>query len=309
MKKIDLFFKKFAIFFCVMALVLASWACNTDDQPAEIILDPNSPEAMAFSGGDQSAVTTIDNRPTVLAQYNTCIASIDYNAPNLKFALTTTTYGQQAADVFNCGQNNAADIGLVWVLAESLANLTPTPADNATVVAVAVLSNTVRLAGLLAAAYLTGYTIASSQTLVMEDLFAESHSNQDHNPFKKNSKANILYLPALITTIASTGGNFDPSKFKCGFIKIGTTVVRAAIWMATDQFAGEVFGPGTPGMSASYKVGPTSDQWVGAYPKSSSDFESYQPSSVEKEKGWNWVPKNCNDSDFPKPPTMLNAAQ
>lgn len=150
--------------------------------------------------------------------------------------------------------------------------------------------------------------IASNTTLI-EDMFLESHTNQDHNPNVKISKAHTIWLPTLITAVAATGGNFDPNKFKCGVIKVGGTIIRAAIWMATDQFAGDVLGTGARGLSASYKVGVRFDPWTGSYPKSLNDFTSYQPSSAETGKGWSWVPMDCNDSNFPKPPTMLNAAQ
>ena len=148
---------RYAIFALAITLSILLSACGTSptQQPAEFTLAPNDPNNIPGQ-----SVTSIDNRPTLQEQYNKCSNKIDYDNPELEFLMTTNEFGQQAAQMWKCGQYDESNI--VWINALALTKVVPGEADDATVIAIIVLKNGAKLVGLLAAAYLTGAAIAYS---------------------------------------------------------------------------------------------------------------------------------------------------
>jgi hypothetical protein len=189
---------------------------------------------------------------------------------------------------------------MMLVPAVLFVKLTPGLQDDVAVYGIIIIKEVGKFVLVASAAWLTGEGI----------IYLQSHSNPAHNPNIKGSPAITRTKTVMALIAAGTSGcGVDPQKCKCGVIKVSGIVTRAAIWIADASLPEGGFmtwffknQPGTPMM------GP----WGGSYPKSITDFDSYQPGKTEIAKGWTWEPKDCNDNSdggFPKPPNFLQPAQ
>lgn len=176
----------FLLVLLVISTILLSACAATGQQPAEFILPPDSPEAQAYGG---NSPISIDNRPTIQQKYEECEAKIDYTAPGMEVFVTSNTYGQQAATIFYCGEQQQ---GLTWVAVATLTTVIPGGSDDVAVRAILILKSGVKLVGLLTAAYIVGetieYTIDSASYVSMDTAMDEAFGNYLESTKHRTSK-------------------------------------------------------------------------------------------------------------------------
>ncbi len=236
----------------VVASMLISACGSATQQPARMILDPNSQEALAISGGDPNAVTSIDNRPTLQQQYDACASGIDYSNPEFEF-LMDTSEGQKVTQTWNCGVQATGAGTFVMVAADQLTKLTPTQVDNMVVYAVKIVVGVGVFAVLMYGAYVAGQQLTEYNTMAMIDAHTLGTINLEveigildpfHDPAHDvDSEANLPKVKTLVTVFATwvtsgyTGGPRDPKTnrdFVCRALVIAGKIARYTLWAKTN---------------------------------------------------------------------------
>ncbi|KKT73152.1 MAG: hypothetical protein UW68_C0016G0032 [Candidatus Collierbacteria bacterium GW2011_GWB1_44_6] len=298
-------FKLVAFSVVVITAMLLS-ACGTADfsnpevQPAEQIFAPGDTN----TGGSVEPAFT-DARPTLRDQYEKCINSIDLTTPEMEVFLPETLYGGEAALLWKCGEPVVAGGEVLFLVGiEFITKITPTKADDVTIHGIVFVKSAGKFFILLAGAYAAAYAAGQVDTTTAIGLEGtsglpwESHTDPTHNPNKLGSLARTL-IAAAMGLFTATGG--PGPEHKCGVVKnTAGMVIRAFIWIADATLP-------EGGYTAWYFVNSNRGPWGGAYPKTQADFETAMNRNDHPE--WSSESTNCDDPNFPSPPTYLQAGQ
>lgn len=280
--------KLYSIFAVLIVLSLTLSACVAPGEaPDETFLDPTSVEAQAQQAAGGSNIITVNNRLTVQEEYDRCVANT-INSP----VANTDLFGQDAT-LFEC---NGSTSGLQYILvpAGNLAKITPTMTDDTIVKGIVIME------GLAYALVAVAVGTAIGETLVWE-----SHSNREHNPNIKGTKARANIEALLLAMAAYLAGTGNDPRNKCGVTKDAAGfIVRVAIWVsdASHEWGGYLmwYYVNTPGT-------PLKGPWGGSYDISSENFDMDRMNNADRQKGYTWTPGvDCNSVQTPG---FLQAAQ
>jgi len=255
--------KKFLLALCAISLVLS--ACT-----AEKIYTPEDTALMYPESGQISAVVAIPE-----SYVEEC------NDPWAQVAMEIN--GDEAETWMFCreysGEVDIIDAAMVLTLAS------PLPGDEAIVGVVWLGKVAIKLI------VVAGTAVIAGQTIVQ---VSGGHSSDDHSPWIKGSRARVnigVLILAATATIATTGG-FDPNKFKCGVIKSGDLIIRAAIFMVDVNVS-------KGGTLSWWDTVALDRHWGGSYDVTQTKFETGMSQETLTKNKWTWETMDCNDPNFP----------
>lgn len=304
--------KKLLVVFSLFALLVS--ACGSEATPpaplanpatgevGEVVLNPNSVEAKAACNGQTNCVVTVNNSPTLEDEYKACVAEAE-KAGFVQFSDLELEDNELEYAPCRPLDTSVSQADMYLVPAMTLAKLTPPKQDDVIMYGI-VIGRFVLVA---ATAWITAQVAAGvfGGTVVMA-----RHSNREHNPNIAGTKARAN-ITTIITTI-TTSTCAASKQCRCGVMKAGEVIIKAAIWIADSSRMSLVAGD-TPGYLAWYHIQqpgtPLKGPWGSSFDKTLENWEAFQPNEIERGKGWTWHPMECDDPNFPQPPTFLQAAQ